>query len=424
VWPAGRPWVRHGLRTPVVQHGLRVVRERVTADGKLGGVKRPFVQTALVASLLLVCGVLSQLIQATYGDAAPTPPPVAPAEGSKGLRIVDGIPVARLRGSAREMGRLHGELFKEQIAFLHREYFDALAVKVLGRPAIDAWAKGCEPFIPEEMREEMRGLAEGAGLPYETVLASNCVTDRLQNVLCSTVVATGDAARDGAVLFGRNLDFPGRNILQKMTVVIVYHREGAPPLAVITWPGLIGLLSGMNAEGVAGATMMIHAGRPLSAGLPYPLMYRLALERAKKAADVRTFLATCRRTCPNNFMVVDGTGAAEVLEWDQQTVAVRSADRGALCSTNYFRSPELEQTGRPIGKGRYTSLEEFLARERGAIDLPRVIAALREVATPWFNNVQSMVFLPATREMHLSVGGKLPAAEQRFAFLPRTALFE
>lgn len=386
--------------------------------------KRPFVQTVLVATLLFTLGALSQFIQATYGDAAPTPPPVAPAEGSKDLRIVDGIPVARLRGSAREIGRRHGELFKEQIAFLHREYFDAFVVKLLGRPAVDEWAKQCEPHIPEVLREEMRGLAEGSGIPYETVLASNCVTDRLQNMLCSTVVATGDASQGGVTFFGRNLDFPGRNVLQKMTVVLVFEREGALPVAVVGWPGLLGALSGMNADGVAGATMMIHAGKPIAAGLPYPLMYRLALEKARKAGDVRTFLETCKRTCPNNFMVVDAAGTAELLEWDQERVAVRTPDKGALCSTNFFRSPEMAETGWAIGTDRYETLEEFLAEERGKIDLPKVIAALREVATPWFNNVQSMVFLPATRALHLSVGGKLPAAAQRFASLPRAALFE
>jgi hypothetical protein len=121
-------------------------------------------------------------------------------------------------------------------------------------------------------------------------------------------------------------------------------------------------------------------------------------------------------------MVVDATGAAEVLEFDQEVVARRPADRGTVCSTNHFRSKELGKEGWRVGEDRYASLQEFLERERGRIDAERIRKALGDVATPWLLNVQSMIFLPARRALHLSKGGTLPAAKQPFVLLSREVL--
>ena len=385
---------------------------------------RPLFLAVAVGLVLFLLAVGSETVRLTYGAGGATPPGVRAASAPGGrLVVIDRVPVARLKGTPFEVGRAHGALFRSQIRFLHKEYFRVLAVRALGEAEIERWTRAVEPFIPDHLKQEMRGIAEGSGLPYREILQVNCMIDRLQSLMCSTVVASGKATRDGEVYFGRNLDFPGRNILHKMTVVLVFEPEGKTPLASVTWPGLVGVLSGMNSRGVAGATMMIHKGRQIRPGLPYMMMYREALERARRTADVHDTIKASRRTCPNNFMVVDSTGAAEVLEWDQEVVARRPAEGGSACSTNHFRSKELEGTGWRAGLGRYRQLERFLADGRGSIDLGKIKQALEEVATPWFLNVQSMVFLPAKREIHLATGDKLPMAAQRWVRLERRVLF-
>jgi len=192
---------------------------------------------------------------------------------------------------------------------------------------------------------------------------------------------------------------------------------------MVGWPGLVGLLSGMNGNGVAGATMMIHRGEELRPGLPYMIMYREALRGARTAADVHGFFEKTSRTCPNNFMVVDAQGRSEVIEYDQDKVVRRGTEDDAVCSTNCFVSDQMQDRAWSLGTARYGRLERFLAERSGSIDLQSVIAALRDVATPWFMNVQSMVFLPARRELELAVGDRLPAADQPFVRLDRAVLF-
>jgi len=299
-----------------------------------------------------------------------------------------------------------------------------VAPAVGGTGKLLEWARSVEKFIPEAYRQELRGIADGAGMTYERVLVANTMVDRFQTLMCSTVVAAGAAAKDREVYFGRNLDFPGRRVLHQMTVVVVYELEGATPVVSVTWPGLVGVLSGMNGHGVCGATMLVHRGKPLRPGMPYMIMYREALARARKAGDVYDYIDRAKRTCPNNFMVVDATGAAEVVEFDQDVVARRPAARGAVCSTNHFRTKQLAGTeGWRVGEDRYANLAEFLEREHGKIDAEKIRKALGDVATPWLLNVQSMIFLPARRALHVSTGGALPAAKQPFVRLSREVLF-
>ena len=83
----------------------------------------------------------------------------------------------------------------------------------------------------------------------------------------------------------------------------------------------------------------------------------------------------------------------------------------------------MKDVGWPMGQSRYATLQDFVVREHGKIDLDSIRSALRDTATPWFLNVQSMIFLPKRRTLHVSVGGKLPAAAQRFVQFDREALF-
>jgi len=388
-----------------------------------------FRQALYVGFLLFVLAAGSRFVASTYGAGGREEPPAltletVPRELRGRVSIVDGIPVARLSGTHREIGRQYGAIFREQIRYLYREYFEPLPVAVLGRDELKAWAAKVEPFLTDAHREELRGLAETTDLSYDELLQVNTCVDRFQAAMCSTIAVSGEATKDGQPIFGRNLDFPGRAVLHRTTVVVVFAPTGETPVAAVTWPGLLGVLSGMNAEGVAGATMMIHRGRsPLKPGMPYLLMYRDALHRAKRAADVFDAILATPRTCPNNFMAVDAKGAAEVTEFDTERAVRRASDGGCLCSTNFFQSREMEGVGIRVGEGRHATLAAFARDRRGAIDVDAVRGALADVATPWFLNVQSMIFLPGRRALHLSVGGALPAAKQRFVLLGSDVLF-
>ncbi|MEE8104644.1 MAG: C45 family peptidase [Planctomycetota bacterium] len=381
--------------------------------------------TGLTVFLLTAVSIF---VKVTYGQGGPEQPPLRldalVPELRARIQLAQGLPVLHLSGSPREMGRQHGAILGDRIRHLLRVYIRGFAFTVVSEKNCREWARVAESHIAEHHLEEIRGLAEGADISYDDALLINTVVDLLQSVFCSTVTASGDAAKNGEPIFGRNLDFPGRGMLHKATVVLVWHREGAPDLVSVTWPGLIGVLSGMNDRGVVGATMMIHQflDEP-TPGTPYMLLYRQALEQAGSIADVTRAIESGARTCPNNFMTMDATGASAVIEWDTDKIAVRQPENGCLCSTNYFRSDVLKDVGTPLGLNRYDDLSEFLTRSHGRIGVDEIKAVLRKVARPWYVNVQSMVFLPRQKTVHVAVAQRLPAASQPYVELDAATLF-
>ena len=68
---------------------------------------------------------------------------------------------------------------------------------------------------------------------------------------CSAFVLGPGATRDGHTLLGRAFDFEAGDEFDRDKAVFFVRENGAIPFASVAWPGLVGVLSGMNAEGVA-----------------------------------------------------------------------------------------------------------------------------------------------------------------------------
>jgi isopenicillin-N N-acyltransferase like protein len=78
---------------------------------------------------------------------------------------------------------------------------------------------------------------------------------------CSTFMLGPGATSDGHTLLARAFDFEAGDQFDRSKVVFFVKKAGAIPFASVAWPGLVGVLSGMNAEGVA---IVVHGGRASS----------------------------------------------------------------------------------------------------------------------------------------------------------------
>src|SRR5436853_197108 len=87
------------------------------------------------------------------------------------------------------------------------------------------------------------------------------------------VIQPADAWPDHVARFGRNLDFMSFGIADKSSVLLVYKPNGRYAFAAVTWPGMIGCLSGMNEHGLALANMEVTRGVRLPGAMPYVMLY-------------------------------------------------------------------------------------------------------------------------------------------------------
>jgi predicted choloylglycine hydrolase len=351
--------------------------------------------------LALLCAVTV----AACDDRATAPgAPSRPESPAGRIETKDGITVARVRGTPKEMGTQAGTLLKEKIRILLSDYLGAVLPE--DRTLVLLAARQMETHIPARYREEMKALAEAAGVPHDDVLVGNVMVELFQQ--CSTAVVRGARAEGGTLLFGRNLDFPPEGILEKHSVVIDYAPAEGRRFVAVTWPGLVGVLSGMNRDGVCVANLLAVSASTSMDGCPYMFLLRDVLEGSGTVEEGLAVLRKSRRTTANSIMLADAKGAA-VAETSHEKMAVREIEDDRLFATNDFRAEGGARCD------RYDTLVELVEAAKGpfaAKDMERLLEAvdLGDI------NVQCMVFVPERKELRLSLG-RIPAAKGPFVSL-------
>jgi hypothetical protein len=318
------------------------------------------------------------------------------------------IPVGEFRGDPAQIGAEHGRRFHDQIVELFQNY---LMARLQGNLRVEARmaAASFEIYMQPDQRAETIALAGAVGLNvYDAVLAQ-CYLDLMPLTECSTIALPSDAAPDGIARMGRNLDFDSGGILDKRSVLMIYHPAGKFQFAAIGWPGMIGVLSGMNEYGLCLANMEVDRPMRAPVAMPYTLLYRTVLEQCKTVDEAIELLKRTPRQSANNLMLMDALGDRAVAEIRPEGVTVRRGQAGSgLISTNHQRGQDANTPGYCW---RYDSLHRASAGRFGRINLPALEGMLGKVVQGNGGDMtlESMVFEPAGRVVYLATGLDAPA---------------
>jgi len=205
---------------------------------------------------------------------------------------------------------------------------------------------------------------------------------------CSTFLLGPGATRDGHTVLARAFDFEAGDVFDRSKAVFFVRGNGAIPFASVSWPGLVGVMSGMNAEGVA---VVVHGGRakePAASGEPVVFMLREVLERAHDTSEAIAVLKSQSVMVSHLVIVADARGHFAVVERAPGAEAFAResfADPDRVGVTNHFEGP-LADDPKNIAVKQSTSsvarrerLDEMLAQvgpHEG--DVPRAVAMLRD----------------------------------------------
>jgi hypothetical protein len=346
---------------------------------------------------------------------APAPPvviaSVAPVKLTPGTTVpaeTISIPVVVLEGEPTQIGTEHGQRFHDQIQDLYNHYLlPHLPGSVLIRARLAA--ASFELYMLPDHRAETQALATATGLSVYDAMLAQCILDLMPVEGCSTITLPASASPDGVARFGRNLDFDSLGLLQKDSVLLVYKPKGKYQFAAIGWPGMVGVVSGMNERGLCVANMEVERGfRPPSA-MPYTLLYRAILEQCRTVDEAIAFLQRTPKQTANNLMLMDAAGDRAVAEIRPEGVTIRRGEgHSALISTNHQRG---QDTGTPGYCWRYDSLHSQAAADFGKLSLPNLEKMLGSVVQGDRGEMtlQSMIFEPASQVIYLATGLDAPA---------------
>src|SRR4051812_2182310 len=274
---------------------------------------------------LLRCAVLSLVTVLGAGMAAQAETKTIARCGAGFLESQDGYRVLHLKGTPYEMGYQQGALLRDNIRENVRYLFDVkgkemkvelAGVKLLDPKRVISGIVGQQKkYVPERFFDEMRGIADGAGLDMQDVIVANFIPELFH---CSGFALGGSATKDGTLYHGRILDYGCDWRLQEHAVLTVAEPEGKVPFVNVTYAGFIGSVTGMNARQVSVGEM---GGRGLGHwdGVPMALLVRMALEEATTLDEAVAVFRDHPRTCEYYYVIADGkTGRGVGLEasWD------------------------------------------------------------------------------------------------------------
>ncbi len=282
--------------------------------------------------------------------------------------------------------------------------------------------------FPAEYQTELDALSKASTAPRERLVVGNTMFD-LKNILaCSEVAVDKDRSATGGPLLARNLDYPSLGYIHEYTLVTVYRPKGKHAFASVGFPGLVGVVSGMNDAGLTVAVLEVMDTKKGEAkfnmqGVPYQLCLRKVLEECTTIAEAKKLLEGMNRTILINVAVADPRGVA-VFEVSPQHVVQRDASKGVSVCTNHFCTDEMRPANPadPLrSHWRYDTLEELRPGDKKYTpdDLRK---QLNTVNLPGLT-LQTMVFEPATRRLHLAFG-KIPASEGKLHCVDLAPLFK
>ena len=373
--------------------------------------------TRPVSGPLLLAILLSSVGAATAvaDDEAGTRTVARCGEGF--LEQIGGRRVLHLAGTPYAMGYQHGRLLRVEVAELTRFLLDEKAsdlklefggLKVDPAALIRTVAEGQRRFVPPRFFEELRGLADGSGVPLDDLIVCNFIPELFH---CSGFALGGSATGGAPLLHGRVLDYGTDWRLQEFAVLVVAEPEGRVPFVNVTYAGFIGSVTGLNAEHISIGEM---GGRGLGhwAGVPMAVLVRMALEESHSLEDAIAVFRDHPRTCEYYYVIADGeTGRAAGLEASWHAFEVVGMGEA------HPRLPEAVPDALILSAGdRYLELVRRVREGHGAID-PDAALRLMEPPVAMRSNLHCALFEPASTRFWVANAAPdgSPAATQPYA---------
>jgi isopenicillin-N N-acyltransferase like protein len=354
--------------------------------------------------LLCLVAIAIALLQSKWAAAAE---PFRYPEATRGkgeLKYINGIPVLTIEGTPEEMGDQLGALALKPATRLTRsadEFIAQYGWQTLYALVLKS-GNILLPRFPADHGKEVAAAALASGWPRDLLVFSNTVLDLRRIIACSTIIVEGDRSTTGGPLFGRNLDWPPVAQLHEYTLVVISRPDGKRAFASITFPGVMGCTTGMNDAGLTIAMLDSYSSRDGSPGfnplgIPTVFMLRRLLEECTTVDEAATLLRSVQRASMLNIAICDKNRGA-VLEVTPMTVVERRSEEGISLCTNHFRSPELATSTQCR---RYeTFLKSITAKKYSLPDIAERMHAVNQGEL----TLQTMVFEPATLQMHLAFG--------------------
>ena len=271
-----------------------------------------------------------------------------------------------VEGEAYERGRVSGELAKDLVRYQEEVFVDQITRVIPSRiylhflrVMIGYFNRNLDKHIPEEYLKEIYGISKSAsdefnfiGRPYTRMLNYHAAHDIGHALLdyelvedidlqlgCTSFSAWGSKTADGKMLSGRNFDFNFGDEFAENVIVKFIKPEKGIPFGFITWGGMIGVVSGMNMEGLS---VTINAGKshlPTSSSTPVTIVARDILQYASNIEEAYAIAEKHQVFVSESFLITSANdNMSVIIEKSPKETGLVATDTTYILCTNHFQS--------------------------------------------------------------------------------------
>lgn len=314
-------------------------------------------------------------------------------------------------------GFYHGYYLEKQITILR----DNLFIPKVEKKHIKI-VEECEKLIPKKFLDEMQGIVNGYNLKikqisrfYNSLTLQELILFHMlpeleqfnledsfstsSNMAC-TVVLSHD--KELGFIMGRNLDWHTKGVMGSYTLLV--RREGQNKTTLnLTLPGMVGVLTGMNDQGLCVAINVCKGTINSFDGMPSLLFNRHCLESKSSIEEVKELTELERPMGAYHLSMADSTGAAVVHFYqDNNKDYWRKFENDPIVTTNYrYGSYGKANPTSKDSELREAAIEKSLNENESQNVLNRTEKAL---SLPRVNNIKTahqLIMFPKTKSMNV-----------------------
>lgn len=268
-----------------------------------------------------------------------------------------------LEGSPFERGAVAGNLEKELLYSQEVAFFGRLQEMVPDKSYIKFlkyfiafFNRNLDKHVPIEYQLEIYGESffgpeefNFIGKSYDRMLNYHSAHDMghaLANanmVGCTSFSVKDSASYNGKLLIGRNLDFNMGDAFAENKMILFINPDSGHKHAFISWPGFLGVVSGMNEHGLTITLNAAPSEMPLGSKTPISILAREILQYAKNI-DEAVAIANKRETFVSELLMI-GSAADHntvIIEKSPEKTVVYPQSNSVLTCSNHYQSNDLK----------------------------------------------------------------------------------
>ena len=270
-----------------------------------------------------------------------------------------GLYEAKISGSPIERGAKYGVLSKDLLKYQEDVFVNQIYEIIPSESWIEflhkliiIFNRNMAKHIPEEYRKEIYAMSlsctneyNSYGSPYVRQLnyhAAHDIGHAMQEYMlvgCSAFAVWDKDSKTKDLLIGRNFDFYVGDDFARNKVVLFVEPTNGYRFASISWPGMMGVLSGMNEKGL---TVTINASKgaiPISSAMPISLLARHILQYASTIEEAYTIARQFETFVSESLLIGSSIdGYAAIIEKTPEKLALYKSSTSRVICTNHYQS--------------------------------------------------------------------------------------